>query len=286
MDQVQPVPSAQPVSPQVSTVIPDSKPKNHIFVWIVVGVIILGIGITGGLFLSKQLYPTPQITPTPSPISQPPTLDPTANWKTYTNVSDGYLLKYPNDWIVQTLTDVKDKFYSFDALGKEMILSKTILGKNGYQMIIFRNFSGPISEEPQICVYPDSQIDSGTYAPLRFTSDIVTEIRDGGYRRSILNEYPDQIRFEVCKPRKNPSADGIIFEPAYITYLTPKKYDFQTLNEMDQILSTFSFVEDPSKKTGGTFCGGFAGTVCPEGYKCQLEGNYPDASGTCIKKRL
>jgi putative hemolysin len=31
-----------------------------------------------------------------------------------------------------------------------------------------------------------------------------------------------------------------------------------------------------------SFCGGIAGIVCPEGYECQLEGNYPDASGTCV----
>lgn len=224
--------------------------------------------------------------PTPPPTLAP-TTDPTATWKTYSNVNDGYLFKYPNDWIIQTLTDAKDKFYSFDALGKEMTLSKTILGKNGYQMIIFRNFSGPISEEPQICVYPDSQIDSGKYAPLRFTSDMVTEIRDGGYRRSILNEYPDQIRFEVCKPRENPSAGGIIFEPAYITYLTPKKYDFKSLNEMDQILSTFKF-SDQNSNAEGKFCGGIAANLpqnqCPGGYTCKMENNYPDAGGVCTKK--
>jgi len=28
-------------------------------------------------------------------------------------------------------------------------------------------------------------------------------------------------------------------------------------------------------------CGGIAGLVCPEGYICILEGNYPDAAGNC-----
>jgi len=32
------------------------------------------------------------------------------------------------------------------------------------------------------------------------------------------------------------------------------------------------------------FCGGFAGKQCPSGYECDIEGNYPDAGGTCIKK--
>jgi hypothetical protein len=31
------------------------------------------------------------------------------------------------------------------------------------------------------------------------------------------------------------------------------------------------------------FCGGIAGKQCAEGYICQLDGNYPDAGGTCVK---
>jgi len=34
----------------------------------------------------------------------------------------------------------------------------------------------------------------------------------------------------------------------------------------------------------GRFCGGFAGIVCPAGYRCQMEGSYPDASGQCVKE--
>jgi len=33
----------------------------------------------------------------------------------------------------------------------------------------------------------------------------------------------------------------------------------------------------------GQFCGGIAGVVCPEGYDCEYDGNYPDTSGVCIK---
>ncbi|OGH42360.1 MAG: hypothetical protein A3H79_01020 [Candidatus Levybacteria bacterium RIFCSPLOWO2_02_FULL_36_8b] len=37
----------------------------------------------------------------------------------------------------------------------------------------------------------------------------------------------------------------------------------------------------------GKFCGGIAANLpenqCPTGYKCQLDGNYPDASGKCVK---
>lgn len=38
----------------------------------------------------------------------------------------------------------------------------------------------------------------------------------------------------------------------------------------------------------GEFCGGIAANLpenkCPSGYKCQLDGNYPDAGGKCVKE--
>lgn len=34
-----------------------------------------------------------------------------------------------------------------------------------------------------------------------------------------------------------------------------------------------------------TFCGGIAGFPCPGGYVCNLDGNYPDAGGKCVKSR-
>jgi hypothetical protein len=38
-----------------------------------------------------------------------------------------------------------------------------------------------------------------------------------------------------------------------------------------------------TENTEGKFCGGIAGIQCPNGYTCQLDGNYPDAGGTCVK---
>lgn len=40
----------------------------------------------------------------------------------------------------------------------------------------------------------------------------------------------------------------------------------------------------------GKFCGGIVANLpqnqCPSGYKCQLDGNYPDAGGVCAKRGL
>lgn len=39
----------------------------------------------------------------------------------------------------------------------------------------------------------------------------------------------------------------------------------------------------PEKEIQGEMCGGFAGILCPKEYDCQLDGNYPDAGGICVK---
>jgi len=44
----------------------------------------------------------------------------------------------------------------------------------------------------------------------------------------------------------------------------------------------------PTKGIEGRFCGGIAANLpenqCPTGYDCQLDGNYPDAGGICVKR--
>ena len=62
------------------------------------------------------------------------------------------------------------------------------------------------------------------------------------------------------------------------------------VSEYDQILSTFKFTPSTGSTSSpqadsvsGQFCGGIAGKLCPSGYSCKLDGNYPDAGGTCIK---
>jgi hypothetical protein len=46
-----------------------------------------------------------------------------------------------------------------------------------------------------------------------------------------------------------------------------------------------SDVDGQDEELKNSTCGGFAGIACPDGYECQLAGNYPDASGTCHKLR-
>lgn len=86
----------QPVAdqPSISPVIPTTKPKNRI-VLLIGGIIILCVGIGIGLFFSKNLSPISQTSPTPTQL---PTaiIDPTANWKTYSNEFWGITFRHPD----------------------------------------------------------------------------------------------------------------------------------------------------------------------------------------------
>lgn len=72
-------------------------------------------------------------------------------------------------------------------------------------------------------------------------------------------------------------------KPKFIYVAKDKKmYLFRIIGETgDNLLFTFKFLDQTSSE--GQFCGGIAGTECPTGYSCQLEGDYPDAGGKCVK---
>lgn len=96
-------PTALPEQPMVPVSLPAetvaSKSKVSVLVWVVAGVVILGVGISIGLFLNKRLTPAPKAPPAPAPVSvATPTPDPTTNWKTYTNGEFGFSFLFPNEW--------------------------------------------------------------------------------------------------------------------------------------------------------------------------------------------
>ena len=92
--------------------IPNPKPK---FSLILTGILLLVLGGVGGFLLGRQsLQPksttTTQVTPLPSeaPVEERvtetpsaiPTLDPTAEWKTYIDTNNTFSFRYPADWIL------------------------------------------------------------------------------------------------------------------------------------------------------------------------------------------
>ncbi|MFA5932750.1 MAG: hypothetical protein WCV81_00620 [Microgenomates group bacterium] len=53
---------------------------------------------------------------------------------------------------------------------------------------------------------------------------------------------------------------------------------------LQQIADPEKFAEQNSTDTLGKVCGGFAGITCSVGLTCKLDGDYPDATGKCVKE--
>jgi len=95
-----PAQPVQPVQTQPVNVPPQTKSSNKLLM--VIGILSLLLLTLGGGYYVSQVQttkPTPTLTPittvSPSPI---PTIDPTANWKIYSNQLYGFSFKYPSEW--------------------------------------------------------------------------------------------------------------------------------------------------------------------------------------------
>lgn len=113
MDEVnQPTPPTQ--IPQASDQMHSSSEESHNskIILIIIGIVLLILVGAGSYVLgTKKSQPVVenivQTTPIPSPI---PTIDATADWKTYRSALGGFTIKYPNDWIVQGFEGEKPGF--------------------------------------------------------------------------------------------------------------------------------------------------------------------------------
>ncbi len=56
----------------------------------------------------------------------------------------------------------------------------------------------------------------------------------------------------------------------------------QTTQETNQRIEQLRQQRNGNPSEVGKFCGGIGAIKCPSGYTCKLDGNYPDAGGTCV----
>ena len=220
-------------------------------------IIVTGIGYY--VYKNGQINLIPhQVQPSPTP-----THDSTANWKTCTNTSNGFSIKYPNDYIVDQATCVY--FPPNEAVKRD---SNDV--KKTYVITITTEETTLSIEQwiKQKNLCPDW----GTEFPS--CSDIV--------KGPILNS----IQFDNLN-RHYAGIDTIVKQGDTIYDISlgarnPNEPISKTArNVYNQILSTFKFTNPENSE--GKFCGGIAGISCPEDYRCKLDGNYPDAGGKCVK---
>lgn len=226
-------------------------PKSNWLLFLLVGTVILAVGIVLGLFVGKYIY-TPKSTPSPIIFASPspvPISDLTVNWKTYT--TQKFNLKYPADWQVGLFQHVLDN-YTFQP-------TKTFVPESEKNSIVI-SISGHCLNTQCLTVFNLEQMIN------QINAKIVSQTQ--------VNEV---------------TAYKVSLSDGKMAYVFINEEDFFTistdnyLTELDQILSTFRFLDKLPEKAEGSFCGGFAGVICPDGYNCKYDDNYPDASGICIK---
>lgn len=91
---------------------------------------------------------------------------------------------------------------------------------------------------------------------------------------------------EICLNENDEVATSIcIYKEVFACYQSGecKKQDGDKCDWTQTRELTTCIKESEEKPLEGEFCGGIAGTPCPNGYTCQLDGNYPDAGGKCKK---
>lgn len=235
---------------QLQPITSPETPKTNILVWLVGGIVILGVGIGIGLFLAKNIYPPLQIlpAPTPSPIA---TVDPTANWKTYANISYKYSLKYPSDWKITTESGADPSsfpapYFDSPCAGKTEPCSQ----------ILITTRAGLIKD-----LEPDFIINQTGSNP-----DIVSNKKEGmvGGEKASLFEYFqsnysadwDSSNREYLKKGRllyvvvvvhNDTKYTITYEETQKNIIRTGK-DWKAKDVFDQILSTFRFVDQATPK--------------------------------------
>lgn len=242
--------------------------------FIVLGVVVLAAVAAGAFYLGRSTTPKPSpapVTNIPQPTS---TTDETANWETYTNTQHGFTMKYPSVYS----TAFEGPNYSQKQLDSGEQISGTVAPS--FDTIDFQGgdpkFSiGIFHKRDDIAAAFDGSCGTQFADKTIVNAKITTPFE----YINLEQQSGNTINIQHCflSGTKNLLVIGI-YE------IKPDSTD-KNRQFLNQILSTFKFLDQNDVE--GKFCGGIAANLpenqCPTGYKCQLDGGYPDAGGKCVK---
>lgn len=275
----------------LTTVTPFSKLlAGIVFLTFIISAFFAGMKYQGVIDLIKSQQAN-LVTTKPSP-----TPDPTASWKTYAITPDSslgyasYQIKLPADWkqiehssnfqSIETFQDTQN-IYKLVIKEQKNFNNQTAKPFVNLREVTGLSYDAPITvDEQQGTQFLPRAGSEYIYKALFFSKDtklvysITLETPGDGSKinegKVLFNQILSTFKFTnsgeaasstpTCRPR-----------PACLD-ATPRCMTPET-----------SDMCPPTTQTEQS-CGGIAATQCSTGYKCQLNGNYPDASGKCIKQ--
>lgn len=226
--QVPPIPETRP---NIGT----KKPFISAILVVVIVLLLFGAVYAGMKIQEKGTTPTPsaKITPSQSIPTAIPTIDPTAEWKTYTNDKMKFSIKYPPGWFTH-----KETLYPI-AEGRT---------SERYEAV----FSFPVdNSSPQDFIDGQKAAINITYTPKpewSFASYIDKLMsQDWGATPYQSETYVANIKATVIDIGKPPKNKYIIFDKSgwyFISLVVEKNETYETYSQLfNQILSTFKFTQ-------------------------------------------
>jgi hypothetical protein len=236
--------------------------------------ILLALGAVAFLYYQNQqlknMLANYQSQPANSPTPTA-TADPTANWKTYTDPSNRFGVKYPSDWVRSKNATNKNKYTQVVDLAKT--LDSTFYGPDQVHALWIKLVDNPTNQSlEQIIKSGTLDKNYGTLSTIYNTGANIPP----KFTTSTVNGY------QIYQPDDNwPSAFGIktafIKNPINNSYawINIEPYDSgkqELTNIFDQILSTFKFINPTASPSG-------IPVACPQLAKQCPDGSYVSPTG-------
>lgn len=262
--------SQQSVQQTTSNFIPQ-KPLIPKSILILLFIFIL-IAFGGSYFFMNRN--NAEITPVPTPIrifvSPTPTIDPTTNWKIYTNNEYGFSISRPLNWKI--VPEYPNSFIPPDLAANlnNSKISVTVLDRPQNYL------NTPFAEYVKIAAGVEIQ----SHESLISIEKVTTNTFLIGYKTKwkIAEEVPSPYKTSTITYFETPKKDN---SKTIQVFISDEKY----LDTYNQIIATFKYNDQIDIE--GKDCGGIAGEkgpmACPTGYYCKYTDHYPDASGKCTK---
>lgn len=269
-----PEPTQPPTQPIPVPEQPNNKISQKLFIPSVVLLLIITVVLVAFKFIKTKKVTAPQPTPTALTQTTPsPTLDPTANWKTYTNNTYGFSFKYPSDWDITEQTDSAGKKIG-NLVVKAPVINKEL---NAYslQLTITDTKFLTATDYVQDLITPDS-------AGNKMAFDSSTQITiDNQNAIRLTNVFA----FDQSQDQVFVLSGGRIFRIFFPVGKDNPNIDNAVINYplADQILSTFKFLG--ANDSLGQYCAGPNNLPCPASYACKLNvvGNVT-SGGKCVNE--